>query len=163
MEAGDAYKPARAGFVDDAYTPANESADSVSLNIAVPVRSVSDMRDNPKILNRSGVYIYNMLTSLAKILNRSGVYIYNMLTSLALTSLMNSRSWRLDADVRLSASSRAAFETMRVLYVGMMIGDVMNSSLSERVPVETRHIWMMLAMNDDDDDDDDGTGQRSYL
>ena len=40
-------------------TPANETADLVSLNMAVPVRTVSGMRDNPKTLNRSGVYIYN--------------------------------------------------------------------------------------------------------
>ena len=39
--------------------PANETADLVSLNMAAPVRSVSDMRDNPKTLNRSGVYIDN--------------------------------------------------------------------------------------------------------
>ena len=41
--------------------PAKEAADLVSLKmaaLAVPVRSVSDMRDNPKTLNRSGVYIY---------------------------------------------------------------------------------------------------------
>ena len=49
-----------AGFVGDAYTPANETVDLVSLNMAAPVRSVSDMRDNPKTLNCSGVYIYNM-------------------------------------------------------------------------------------------------------
>ena len=39
--------------------PANETADLVSLNIAAPIRSVSDMRYDPKTLNRSGVYIYN--------------------------------------------------------------------------------------------------------
>ena len=27
--------------------------------MAAPVRSVSDMSDNPKTINRSGVYIYN--------------------------------------------------------------------------------------------------------
>ena len=59
--AGNAYTPARAGFVVDAWTPANETADLVSLNMAAPVRSVSDMRDNPKTLNRSCVYIYNLL------------------------------------------------------------------------------------------------------
>ena len=48
-----------AGFVGDAYTPANETADLVSLNMAAPVRSVSDTRDNPKTLYSSGVYIYN--------------------------------------------------------------------------------------------------------
>ena len=47
--------PTRAGFVEDAYMPANESANLVSLNIAAPVRSVSDMHENPKTLNRSGV------------------------------------------------------------------------------------------------------------
>ena len=31
-----AYTPARAGFVGDAHTPANETADLVSLNIAAP-------------------------------------------------------------------------------------------------------------------------------
>ena len=51
--------PARVGFVGDAYTPANETADLVSLKMAAPVKTVSDMRDNPKILKRSGVYIYN--------------------------------------------------------------------------------------------------------
>ena len=29
-------------------------------NMAAPVRSISDMRDNPKTINRSGVYIYNV-------------------------------------------------------------------------------------------------------
>ena len=58
--AGDAYTPARVDFVgDEAYTPANETADFVPLNMAAPVRIVSYMRDNPKTLNRSGVYIYN--------------------------------------------------------------------------------------------------------
>ena len=56
---GNAYTPARAGFVGDAYTPANETADLVSLNMAAPVRTVSDMRDNPKTLIRSGVSVYN--------------------------------------------------------------------------------------------------------
>ena len=37
-----------------------KTADLVSLNMAAPVRIVSDMRDNPKTLNRSGVYIYNV-------------------------------------------------------------------------------------------------------
>ena len=59
MGAGNAYTPARACFVGDAYTSADETTDLVSLNMAAPVRSVSDMRDNPKTLNRSGVYIYN--------------------------------------------------------------------------------------------------------
>ena len=54
-----AYTPARAGFVGDAYTPADETADLVSLNMAVSVRSVSDMRDNPT-LNRSGFYIFKI-------------------------------------------------------------------------------------------------------
>ena len=58
--AGNARTPARADFVDDANTPSNEMADLVSLNMAVPVRIISDMRDNPKTLNRSGVYIYNI-------------------------------------------------------------------------------------------------------
>ena len=61
MGAGSAYTPARSGFVGDAYMPANETADLVSLNMAAPVRSVSDMRDNPKTVNRSGVHIYNIL------------------------------------------------------------------------------------------------------
>ena len=65
MRAGNAYTPMRAGLVGDTYTLANESADGtkdrdlVSLNMAVPVSSVTDMRDNPKTINRSGVYIYN--------------------------------------------------------------------------------------------------------
>ena len=70
MGAGNAYKPARAGFVGDTYTMANETADStknrdlVSLNMAAPVRSVSDMRDNPKTISRSDVYIYNKNVSI---------------------------------------------------------------------------------------------------
>ena len=40
-------------------TPANETADLVSVNMAAPVRSVSDMRYDPTTPNRSGVYIYN--------------------------------------------------------------------------------------------------------
>ena len=40
MGAGNAYTPMRAGFVGDAYTPANETANLVSLNMAVPIRSV---------------------------------------------------------------------------------------------------------------------------
>ena len=65
MEAGKAYRPAKAGFVGDAYTPANEMGDDtkdrdlVSLNMAAPIRSMTDMRDNPKIINRSDGYIYN--------------------------------------------------------------------------------------------------------
>ena len=43
----------------NAFTPANETVDLVSLNMAVPVRSVSAMHHNPKTLNHSGVYIYN--------------------------------------------------------------------------------------------------------
>ena len=39
-----------------ANTPANETADLVPLNKAAPVRTVSYMLDNPKALNRSGVY-----------------------------------------------------------------------------------------------------------
>ena len=35
--AGNAYTPARAGFVGDEYTPANETPDLVSLNMAAPV------------------------------------------------------------------------------------------------------------------------------
>ena len=68
--AGNAYTPAQAGFVGDTYTPANETADGtrdrdlVYLKIAAPVRSVSDMRDNPKTINRSGVYIYNDQSSI---------------------------------------------------------------------------------------------------
>ena len=59
-----AYTPDRAGFVGDAYMPANETNETgtknlVSLNMATPVRSKTDMRDNPKTINRSGVYIYN--------------------------------------------------------------------------------------------------------
>ena len=65
LEAGKAYRPARAGFVGDAYTPANETADGtkdrdlVSLNMSAPIRSMTDLHDNPKIINRSDVYIYN--------------------------------------------------------------------------------------------------------
>ena len=59
MGTGNAYTPAKAGFVGDAYTPANETTDLVSLNMTAPVRTVSDMRDNPKTLNRSGVSVYN--------------------------------------------------------------------------------------------------------
>ena len=65
MGTGDAYTPARAGFVGDAYTPANGTANLVSLNMTPPVRTVSDMRDNPKTLNRSGVYIYNTCVRLS--------------------------------------------------------------------------------------------------
>ena len=61
MGAGNAYTSAGASFVVDALTPANETADLLSLNMATPVRSVSDRRDNPKTLNRSCVYIYNLL------------------------------------------------------------------------------------------------------
>ena len=63
MGAGNAYAPARSDFVGDAYTPANETADLVSLNMAA-ARMKRDgdemtyMRDNPKTLNRSGVYMY---------------------------------------------------------------------------------------------------------
>ena len=55
------HTPARAGLVGDAYTPADgtKDRDLVSLNMAAPVRSVTEMRDNPKTINRSGVYIYN--------------------------------------------------------------------------------------------------------
>ena len=70
--AGNACKPARADFVGDANTPANETADLVSLNMAAPVRSVSDMRDNPKTLNRSGVYIYNFMTRESRVIQLSG-------------------------------------------------------------------------------------------
>ena len=66
MGAGNAYTPARAGFVGDANTPANETVDLVSLNMAAPVRSVSDTRDNPKTLNGSGVYIYNNIHHMAQ-------------------------------------------------------------------------------------------------
>ena len=64
--AGNAYMPARASFVGDAYTPANETADLVSLNMAAPVRSVSDMRINPKTIILSGVYIYNERESVSE-------------------------------------------------------------------------------------------------
>ena len=57
MGAGSPYAPARAVFVGVAYTLANETADLVSLNMAAPVGSVSDMRDNLKTINRIGVYI----------------------------------------------------------------------------------------------------------
>ena len=65
MGAGNTYTPVRASPVGDTYTLANESADGtkdrdlVSLNMAAPVSSVADMLDNPKTINRSGVYIYN--------------------------------------------------------------------------------------------------------
>ena len=52
------YTP-KDSFAGIACTPANETADLVSLNMAAPVRTVSDMRDNPKTLNSSDVYIYN--------------------------------------------------------------------------------------------------------
>ena len=64
---GNAHTPARAGFVCDAYTPANETADGtkdkdlLSSNMAAPVMSVSDMSDNPKTINRNGVYMYNCM------------------------------------------------------------------------------------------------------
>ena len=61
VEAGNAHTPARAGFVGETNTPANKTDDSVSLNIAAPVKRVSDMHDNPEKLNRSGVDIYNFL------------------------------------------------------------------------------------------------------
>ena len=66
MGADNAYTPARAGFIGDAYTPANETADLVSLNMAAPVWIVTEMtymRDNPKTMNHSGVYIYNYFSS----------------------------------------------------------------------------------------------------
>ena len=56
QKARNAYTPARAGFVGDT---ANETDELVPLNMAAPVRGVSDMRDNPKTINRIGVYIYN--------------------------------------------------------------------------------------------------------
>ena len=40
------------------YTPANETADLVSLNMAVFIRSVSDMHYDPKTLNRRVVFIF---------------------------------------------------------------------------------------------------------
>ena len=58
MGGGNAYTLRVNGFVGDAYTPATETTDIVFLNMAAPVRTISDMRDNPKTLNRSGVYIY---------------------------------------------------------------------------------------------------------
>ena len=61
MGAGNAYTPARADFVGDANMSANETVDLVYLNMAAPVRIISDIRDNSKTLNRSGVYIYNLL------------------------------------------------------------------------------------------------------
>ena len=51
----------KAVFVVDAYMPANEMAELVSLNMVAPVRIVSDMRDNQKTPNRNGVYIYNRM------------------------------------------------------------------------------------------------------
>ena len=54
MGAGNAYTPTRVGFVGDAHTPANETANSVFV-------SVSDTRDNPMTPNRSGVCIYNTI------------------------------------------------------------------------------------------------------
>ena len=62
MGVGNAHLPARAGFLDDVYMLANETADStknkdlVSLIMAAPIRCVTDMCDNPKTI--SGVYIY---------------------------------------------------------------------------------------------------------
>ena len=56
VETGNAHPPARIGFVYDAYTPAIETADGtkymdlVSLKMAAPIRSVPDMRDNPKTI-----------------------------------------------------------------------------------------------------------------
>jgi hypothetical protein len=47
----------------NAYSRAYETTDLVSLNMAAPVRTVSNMRDNPETLNRSGVYIYNTVFS----------------------------------------------------------------------------------------------------
>ena len=74
MGAGKAYTPARAGFVGDAYTPANITADAtkdrvlVSLNIAAPVMSVTDMRGNLETINRRNVYIYKARVSLFQII-----------------------------------------------------------------------------------------------
>ena len=39
------------------YTPASEM-DLVSLNMAAPVKSMRSEEDNPKTLDRNGVYIY---------------------------------------------------------------------------------------------------------
>ena len=66
MGADNVYTWVRYGIVGDAYTPANKTADLVSLNMAAPVRSVSlsDTRDNPKTPNRSDVYIYNYVYDL---------------------------------------------------------------------------------------------------
>ena len=44
------------------YSIFEQAGDIVSLNMAAPVWSVKEMtymRDNPKTVNRSGVYIYN--------------------------------------------------------------------------------------------------------
>ena len=60
MGADNAYSrrdPTRDG---DEFTPTSETADLVSLNMAAPVISETGMTymlDNPKTLNRSGVYI----------------------------------------------------------------------------------------------------------
>ena len=59
MGADNAYTPARAGFVGDPYTLANETADGtkdrdlVHLKIVAPVRSISD---NPKTINQHTLY-----------------------------------------------------------------------------------------------------------
>ena len=44
----------------NAYTPANKAADGTTWRRPAPVRSVSDICDNPKTINRTGVYIYNI-------------------------------------------------------------------------------------------------------
>ena len=59
MGAGNAYTLARAGFIIDAYTKANETADLVSLNMTVPLRSISDMRDNPNNNNNNNNNEFN--------------------------------------------------------------------------------------------------------
>ena len=45
MGAGNAYTPVRAGIVGHAYTPANETADLVSLNMTAGARIKRDGDD----------------------------------------------------------------------------------------------------------------------
>ena len=76
MGDGNAYTPARAGFVGDTYMPDNEMADStkdrdlVSLNIAAPVRSMT--------VDRSGVYIYNSKVMAGLIKNIQSKYSFHI-------------------------------------------------------------------------------------
>ena len=46
---GNAYTPARTGFIGEVYTPANETADLEFLNMAALVKSVSDFQINVTI------------------------------------------------------------------------------------------------------------------